>query len=105
MISEDTMATFRSKEDSVKDQVPLHRFQERIGAFHAMIQMISNRMDSELWTLGELQDSLCKLVSLFSLCSEESRINFWGQSGGGHRPNDIRCKYLRAKSRDERNSH
>ena len=60
------MATFRSKEDSAKDEVPLHRFQERIGAFHAMIQMITNRMDSEVWILGKLQASLCKLVSLFS---------------------------------------
>ena len=59
------MATFRSKEDGAKDQVPLHCFQERIGAFHAMIQMISNRMDSEVWILGNLQASLCKLVSLF----------------------------------------
>ncbi|PUU82961.1 hypothetical protein B9Z19DRAFT_1061393 [Tuber borchii] len=56
-----TMAAFRSKEDSVKDQVPLNRFQERIGAFHAMIEMVSNRMDSELWALGKLQASLCKL--------------------------------------------
>jgi len=60
------MATFRSKEDSVKDQVPLDRFQQRIGAFRAMVHMIANRMDSELWTLGELRDSLCELVSLFS---------------------------------------
>ncbi|PUU82964.1 hypothetical protein B9Z19DRAFT_1105475 [Tuber borchii] len=56
-----TMATFRSKEDSAKDHVPIHRFQERIGAFRAMIQMISNRMDSESWTLGKLQVALCKL--------------------------------------------
>ncbi|PUU82948.1 hypothetical protein B9Z19DRAFT_253989 [Tuber borchii] len=56
-----TMATFRSKEESAKNQVPLHRFQERIGAFRAMIHMIANRMDSELWPLGKLQASLCKL--------------------------------------------
>ncbi|KAG0128938.1 hypothetical protein HOY82DRAFT_621333, partial [Tuber indicum] len=56
-----TMATFRSKEDSAKDQVPLHRFQERIGAFRAMIHMIANRMNLELWALGKLQASLCKL--------------------------------------------
>ncbi|CAZ79523.1 unnamed protein product [Tuber melanosporum] len=56
-----TMATFRSKEDSVRDRVPLHRFQERVGAFRAMIHMIANRMDLELWTLGKLQASLCKV--------------------------------------------
>ncbi|PUU82963.1 hypothetical protein B9Z19DRAFT_1040118 [Tuber borchii] len=56
-----TMATFRSKEDSAKDQAPLHGSQERVGAFRAMIQMISNRMDSESWTLGKLQVALCKL--------------------------------------------
>ncbi|PUU79839.1 hypothetical protein B9Z19DRAFT_1124528 [Tuber borchii] len=56
-----TMATFRSKEDSAKDQVPLHRFQERIGAFRAMIHMISNRMGLELWTWEKLQASLRKL--------------------------------------------
>ncbi|KAG0638286.1 hypothetical protein HOY80DRAFT_923041 [Tuber brumale] len=55
------MATFRSKEDSANDQVPLHRFQERIGAFRAVIHMIANRMDLELWTLRKLQASLCKL--------------------------------------------
>ena len=60
------MATFRSKEDSANNQIPLHRFQERIGAFRAMIHMMTNRMDSELWTLAKLQDFLCKLVSLFS---------------------------------------
>ena len=60
------MATFRSKEDSARGQVPLHRFQERIGAFRAVVHMIANRMDSELWTLGKLRDSLCQLVSLFS---------------------------------------
>ena len=60
------MATFRSREDSDKNQVPLHHFQERIGAFRAMVHMIFNRTESELWILGELQDSLCKLVGLFS---------------------------------------
>ncbi|PUU82957.1 hypothetical protein B9Z19DRAFT_1061389 [Tuber borchii] len=55
-----TMATFRSKEDSAKDQVPLHRFQECIGTFRAMIHMIGNRMDSELWVLGKLQASFYK---------------------------------------------
>ena len=60
------MATFSSKEDSAKDQVPLHHFQERIGAFRTMIHMIANRMHSEIWVLGKLQDLLCKLVSLFS---------------------------------------
>ena len=60
------MATFKSKEDSATGQVPLHRFQERIGAFRAVVHMIANRMDSELWTLRKLQVSLCKLVSLFS---------------------------------------
>jgi len=64
------MATFRSKEDSVKDQVPLHRFQELISAFRSMIHMIANRMDSELWALGKLQASLWKLVSLFSPLAE-----------------------------------
>ena len=61
------MATFRSKEDSAKDQVPLHYLQECIGAFGAMIHMIANRMDLELYTLRKLQASLCKLVSPFSL--------------------------------------
>jgi len=60
------MATFRSKEDSAKDQVPLHHFQERAGAFRAMVHMIANRTDSGSWTLARLQDSLCKLVSVFS---------------------------------------
>ncbi|PUU82942.1 hypothetical protein B9Z19DRAFT_965966 [Tuber borchii] len=55
------MATFRSKEDSAKDQVPFHLFQERIGAFHAMIHLIANRMELESWALGKLQASLCKL--------------------------------------------
>ena len=66
MISEDVMATFRSKEDSARDQVPLHRFQERIGAFRAMIHMIANRTELELRTLGKLQTFLHKLVSLSS---------------------------------------
>jgi len=60
------MATFRSKEDSVKDQVPLHRLQERIGAFGAMLHMITNRTDAESWILGKLQVSFLKLVSIFS---------------------------------------
>ena len=60
------MATFRSKEDNAKDQIPLHRSQERIGAFRAMIHMMANRMDSEIWILAKLQAFLCKLVSLFS---------------------------------------
>ena len=60
------MATFRSKEDSAKDQVPLHRFQERVGAFRAMIHMIVNRTELELRTSRKLQISLCKIVSLFS---------------------------------------
>ncbi|KAG0641318.1 hypothetical protein HOY80DRAFT_883382 [Tuber brumale] len=55
------MATFRSREDGAKNQVPLHRFQERIGAFRAMIHMIANRTDLELPTLEKLQASLCKL--------------------------------------------
>jgi len=58
------MAAFRSKEDNAENQVPLHRFQERVGAFRAMVHMIANRTDSELWILEELQYSLCKLVSL-----------------------------------------
>ncbi|CUS12896.1 unnamed protein product, partial [Tuber aestivum] len=56
-----TMATFRSKEDIAKDKAPLHRFQERIGAFRAMIHMIANCTDLELWTLGKLQALLCKI--------------------------------------------
>ena len=60
------MATFRSKEDSVKNQVLLHRFQERVGAFRAMIHMIANRTESELRILGKLQTFLHKLVSLSS---------------------------------------
>ncbi|PUU82946.1 hypothetical protein B9Z19DRAFT_1040095 [Tuber borchii] len=56
-----TMATFRSKEDGAKNQVPLHRFQERVGAFRAMIHMIANRTELELRTLRKLQISLCKL--------------------------------------------
>ena len=60
------MATFRSKEDSARDQVPLHRFQERVSTFRAMIHMIANRTESELWALRKLQGTLCKLVSPFS---------------------------------------
>jgi len=60
------MTTFRSKEDSANDQVPLHRLQERVGALLAMLHMIANRTDSESWTLLKLQVSLCKLVSLSS---------------------------------------
>ncbi|PUU82954.1 hypothetical protein B9Z19DRAFT_1190015 [Tuber borchii] len=56
-----TMATFRSKEDSAKDQVPLHYPQKCISAFDAMVHMIANRMYPELYTLGKLQASLCKL--------------------------------------------
>ena len=65
------MEAFISKEDRAKDQVPLHHFQERIGAFHAMIQMIINRMGSELWILGKLQASLYKLVGPFSPLAKE----------------------------------
>ena len=61
------MATFRSKEDSARDQVPLNRFQERIGAFRATVHMIANLTDSELWILEELRDLLGKIVRLFSL--------------------------------------
>ena len=64
------MATFRSKEDSARDQVPLHRFQERVGAFRATIHMIANRTESELLALVKLQASLGKLVSSFSLCAK-----------------------------------
>ena len=64
IIPQDKMATFRSKEDSVKDQVPLHRFQERMGSFRSMVHMISNTMNSELWVLGKLQAALSELVSL-----------------------------------------
>jgi len=60
------MATFRSKEDSAKDKVPLHGFQERAGVIRAMIHMIANRMDSEVWALEKLQAALYKLVSLSS---------------------------------------
>ena len=64
------MATFRSKEDRAGDQVPLHRFQERIGAFRTMIHMIANRTESELLALVKLQASLGKLVSSFSSCAK-----------------------------------
>ena len=60
------MATFKSREDSAKDQAPLHRFQERVGAFRATVHLIANRMDSELRTLEKLQASLRNIVSLFS---------------------------------------
>jgi len=60
------MATFRSKEDSVRDRVPLHCFHECIGAFDAMIHMIINHIDLGLWVLGKLQACFSKLVSLFS---------------------------------------
>jgi len=60
------MATFRSKEDSAKDQVPLHHLQERASTFHAMVHMIANRMDGESWIFEKLEASLCELVSLFS---------------------------------------
>ena len=99
------MATFRSKEDGARDQVPLHRFQERIGAFRAMVHMIANRTNSELWILEGLQRSLCKLVSIFFLLQPgESSINFGGRPGGGNRPNDIRCRDLRGGPRDDENS-
>ncbi|PUU82955.1 hypothetical protein B9Z19DRAFT_1119907 [Tuber borchii] len=55
------MATFRSKEDTTKDHVPLRRFQGRIGTFRAMIGMIANRMGSEVWILGKLQASFYNL--------------------------------------------
>ena len=67
------MATFRSKEDSERGQVPLHRFQERVGAFRAMIHMISNRTGLELRTLRKLQVTLCKLVSLLSPLANRTR--------------------------------
>ncbi|PWW79093.1 hypothetical protein C7212DRAFT_360614 [Tuber magnatum] len=51
VIPEDTMAIFRSKEDSAKSKVPLHFLQERIGAFHAMIHMAANNTDLETWIL------------------------------------------------------
>jgi len=60
------MAVFRSTEDNSRDQLPFHRFQERIGAFRAMIQMIANHTELETWTLGKLQASLHRLVRLFS---------------------------------------
>ena len=88
------MATFRSKEDSAKDQVPLHRFQERVGAFRATIHMIANRTELELRTLRKLQLSLCKLVSLSSPLANEPSADFGGRLGGGYRPNDIRCRNL-----------
>ncbi|RPB03057.1 hypothetical protein L873DRAFT_1787208 [Choiromyces venosus 120613-1] len=55
------MATFRSKEDGAKDQIPLHRFQERIGAFRALVHMIANRMDMESSVFEKFQLSLGKL--------------------------------------------
>ncbi|RPB03053.1 hypothetical protein L873DRAFT_1841385 [Choiromyces venosus 120613-1] len=69
-----TMATFRSKEDSAKYQVPLHRFQERIGAFRALIHMIANRTSTDLesWVFLELQAGLCELVNSFSLFSQRN---------------------------------
>ena len=65
LISGDTMATFRSKEDGAKDLVPLHRFQERVCSLRAIINMIANRMGLELWTLEKLQAFLCELVGQF----------------------------------------
>ena len=76
VISEDIMATFRSREDSGRGQVPLHHFQERVGAFRAMIHIIANRTELELRTLGKFQASLHKLVSLFSPLANECSINF-----------------------------
>ena len=67
------MATFRSKEDSAKDQVPLYRFQERTGGFRAMINMIANRTELELRTLRKLQASLHKIVSLFSILGKRTK--------------------------------
>ena len=60
------MVVFRSKEDNARDKLPFHRFQERICAFHAMIQMIANLTELEPRTLGKLQASLHRLVRLFS---------------------------------------
>ncbi|PUU79595.1 hypothetical protein B9Z19DRAFT_1081323 [Tuber borchii] len=56
-----TMATFISKEDSARNQVPLYHLQQCTGAFHVTIQMIANRTGSEVWALEKLQASLCKL--------------------------------------------
>ena len=95
------MATFKSKEESAKDQVPLHHSQERIGAFRATVQMIANRTGSELWTFEKLQASLCTLVSLSSHWRNGSSINFWRRSGGGYQSNDIRCRNLWGWSRHE----
>ncbi|PUU82945.1 hypothetical protein B9Z19DRAFT_965998 [Tuber borchii] len=70
-----TMATFRSKEDSTKDRVPLHPFQERIGAFRAIVHMIANHADSELWALEKLQVSLCKLEEAIDQTISDAEIN------------------------------
>ena len=67
------MATFKSKEDSAKDRAPLHRFQERIGAFRALTHMIANLAESELRTLEKLQASLRKLVGLSSPLAGEAK--------------------------------
>ncbi|PUU82940.1 hypothetical protein B9Z19DRAFT_1190008 [Tuber borchii] len=68
-----TMATFKSREDSAKDQVPLHPFQERICALRAMIHMISNRMGSEVWILEKHSASLCELEAGINLMMSTKR--------------------------------
>ena len=67
------MATFRSKEDSDKGQIPVHHFQQRISAFGSVVHMISNRTKSELLALEKLQESLRTLVSLFSTLAKRTQ--------------------------------
>ncbi|PUU79857.1 hypothetical protein B9Z19DRAFT_1124564 [Tuber borchii] len=87
-----TMATFRSKEDSAKDEVPLHHFQERIGAFRSMIHMIANRMELELWTLGKLQASLYNLEENIDQMISDQKAHDHGQ-GMARIPDDARPKW------------
>ncbi|PUU80824.1 hypothetical protein B9Z19DRAFT_682159 [Tuber borchii] len=85
------MATFRSKEDTAKDRAPLHRFQERIGAFRAMTHMIANCTELELRTLEKLQASLCKLGGEIHQMISDARAyrDDWGMKREQDRIQDL----------------
>ncbi|PUU79841.1 hypothetical protein B9Z19DRAFT_1063916 [Tuber borchii] len=69
-----TVAIFRSKEDNSRDQVPLHHFQERIGAFYATVHMIANRMDSEALIVEYGKEEDIDRVILDEKTSEDNKV-------------------------------
>ncbi|PUU82950.1 hypothetical protein B9Z19DRAFT_1190011 [Tuber borchii] len=89
LFDNNTMAIFRSKEDGTKDQVPLHRFQERVGAFRAMIHMIANRTELELRALRKLQVSLCKLEEDIDRMISDADLNKDDQAAKQKRVQDL----------------